>query len=35
MRKSESAKDMSASENIDRLIAGLADWRGKTLASIP
>jgi hypothetical protein len=34
MSKSESAKDMSASENIDRLIAGLADWRGKTLASI-
>ncbi|WP_159006112.1 DUF1801 domain-containing protein [Bradyrhizobium sp. S69] len=25
---------MSASENIDRLIAGLADWRGKTLAGI-
>jgi hypothetical protein len=34
MSKSESAKDMSASENIDRLIARLADWRGKTLASI-
>jgi hypothetical protein len=34
MSKSESAKDVSASENIDRLIAGLADWRGKTLASI-
>jgi hypothetical protein len=34
MSKSVSAKDVSASENIDRLIAGLADWRGKTLASI-
>jgi hypothetical protein len=32
--KDESSKDISASENIDRLIAGLADWRGKTLASI-
>jgi hypothetical protein len=34
MSKTESPKDMSASENIDRLIGGLADWRGKTLASI-
>jgi hypothetical protein len=34
MSKTESAKDMSASENIDRLIAGLSDWRGKTLAGI-
>jgi hypothetical protein len=34
MSKTESPKDMSASENIDRLIAGLADWRGKTLAGI-
>jgi hypothetical protein len=25
---------MNASERIDRLIAGLADWRGKTFASI-
>lgn len=25
---------MTASENIDHLIAGLADWRGKTLASV-
>jgi len=25
---------MNASENIDRLIAKLTDWRGKTLASI-
>ena len=25
---------MSPSERIDRLIAGLTDWRGKTLASI-
>jgi hypothetical protein len=32
--KDESSKDMSASENIDRLIARLADWRGETLASI-
>ena len=34
MSKTESPKDISASENIDRLIAGLKDWRGKTLASI-
>jgi hypothetical protein len=34
MSKTESPKDMSASENIDRLIAGLKDWRGKTLAGI-
>ncbi len=34
MTKSEAHTDMSASENIDRLIAGLADWRGKTLAGI-
>jgi hypothetical protein len=34
MGKDESPKDISASENIDRLIAGLTDWRGKTLASI-
>ena len=25
---------MEASEQIDRLIAGIADWRGKTLASV-
>jgi hypothetical protein len=25
---------MNASEQIDRLIAGIADWRGKTLASV-
>jgi hypothetical protein len=25
---------MDASEQIDRLIAGIADWRGKTLASV-
>src|SRR5271154_1580490 len=25
---------MNASERIDRLIAGLQDWRGKTLASV-
>jgi hypothetical protein len=34
MGKTASARDISASENIDRLIAGLKDWRGKTLASI-
>ena len=34
MSKTESTKDLSASENIDRLIAGLTDWRGKTLAGI-
>jgi hypothetical protein len=34
MSKTESPKDISASENIDRLIAGLKDWRGKTLAGI-
>ena len=34
MTKSEAHTDMSASENIDRLIASLADWRGKTLAGI-
>jgi hypothetical protein len=25
---------MDASEKIDQLIAGIADWRGKTLASV-
>ena len=25
---------MNASEQIDKLIAGIADWRGKTLASV-
>jgi hypothetical protein len=25
---------MTASENIDRLIAGIADWRGKTFAGV-
>ena len=34
MSKSEPAKEISASEHIDRLIAGLKDWRGKTLAGI-
>jgi hypothetical protein len=34
MTKSESHTDISASENIDRLIARLVDWRGKTLAGI-
>jgi hypothetical protein len=34
MTKSASHTDISASENIDRLIARLVDWRGKTLAGI-
>jgi hypothetical protein len=34
MSKSLPPKEIPPSENIDRLIAGLADWRGKTLASI-
>ena len=25
---------MNASENIDKLIAGISDWRGKTLANV-
>jgi hypothetical protein len=28
------SKEASASEKIDRLIAGLADWRGKILAAV-
>jgi hypothetical protein len=28
------SKDDSASENIDRLIAGITDWRGKTFADV-
>jgi hypothetical protein len=34
MSKSQAGKDVSASENIDRLIAGIADWRGKIFASV-
>ena len=34
MSKSVSAKEMPASEKIDRLIAGIADWRGKTFAAV-
>lgn len=33
-RKDESRKEMSASEQIDQLIAGITDWRGKTFASV-
>jgi len=28
------AREMNASEQIDRRIAGLADWRGKELARL-
>jgi hypothetical protein len=34
MSKSESRKEVSASEKIDQLIAEIADWRGKTFAGI-
>ena len=34
MSKSVSQTDLSASQNIDKLIAGLTDWRGKIFASI-
>jgi hypothetical protein len=34
MSKSESGKDMPASENIDRLIKGITDWRGKIFAGV-
>jgi hypothetical protein len=34
MSKSASEKDLSASEHIDRLIAGITDWRGKIFASV-
>jgi hypothetical protein len=34
MSKSTSDKAMSDSEKIDRLIAGIADWRGKTFAAV-
>ena len=34
MSKSEARKEMSASEQIDQLIAGITDWRGKTLAGV-
>jgi hypothetical protein len=33
-RKDESLKETSASKNIDRLIAGITDWRGKTFAGL-
>ena len=33
-RKDESRNDISASEQIDQLIAGITDWRGKTLAGV-
>jgi hypothetical protein len=34
MGKSESWKEVSASEKIEQLIAGIADWRGKTFAGV-
>jgi hypothetical protein len=34
MSKGESGKEMSASDKIDQLIAGIPDWRGKTFAGI-
>jgi hypothetical protein len=34
MSKSDSGKGLSASENIDRLIAGITDWRGKIFAGV-
>jgi hypothetical protein len=34
MSKSASGKAMSDSEKIDQLIAGIADWRGKTFAAV-
>jgi hypothetical protein len=34
MSKSTSDKAMSDSEKIDRLIAGITDWRGKTFAAV-
>ena len=34
MSKSSSAKAKSDSEKIDRLIAGITDWRGKTFAAV-
>jgi hypothetical protein len=33
-QKDESRKEMSASEQIDRLIAGITDWRGKIFAGV-
>jgi hypothetical protein len=33
-QKDESRKEISASEQIDRLIAGITDWRGKILAGV-
>ena len=34
MSTSDSPKEVSPSDKIDRLIAGITDWRGKTFASI-
>jgi hypothetical protein len=34
MSKSSSGKAMSDSEKVDQLIAGIADWRGKTFAIV-
>jgi hypothetical protein len=34
MGKSESRKEVSASEKIEQLIAGIADWRGKIFAGV-
>jgi len=34
MSKSSSGKSMSDAEKIDQLIAGIADWRGKTFAIV-
>ena len=34
MSKSDSPKEMNPSDKIDQLIVGIADWRGKTFASI-
>jgi hypothetical protein len=33
-QKDESRKEISASEQIDRLIAGITDWRGKIFAGV-
>jgi hypothetical protein len=34
MSPRESGQDLSASEHIDRLIAGITDWRGKVFADL-
>ena len=33
-KKDESGKEMSASDQIDQLIAGITDWRGKIFAGV-